>query len=379
MRCTRLTPALALALFVGATAPAFGEPAHVTLKPKAKVRVHEDAIRHVVFSPDGKYIAICSYFEAVRLLDSEKLQSIASFPGERLRAVAFSPHGKSLCVGGRHLTLWSVPDGERLFHVEQDQFLNSVAFSPDGKRIVAGGVSIIETQNGDLPEESGEMSSWDAASLRPAGPTKRFSTRIHCVAFSPDGEKLAVALAGYPDKPARVLLLNPKTAEQLTEIADVRGDAAWVTWSPDGKMLAVSGQDVLLWNVKKNKTHLRIETGLEAPAGWDVEFSPDGKTLAWAGSQSYFSQTFSLALVRLWVTDTGELRAIAPHGTMWALGVDFSPDGKTLITGSGNHEVGGWVRLYDLKQMQGNERQSTCYHCFQDLSVPSHLHHLPRE
>src|SRR5947207_15480611 len=80
----------------------------------------------------------------------------------------------------------------------------------------------------------------------------------------------------------------------------------------------------------------RIGTTRLRHGGWVimVAFSPDGKLLASSGNDN---------LVRLWEPQTGrEVRRLTGH-TGWVNTVTFAPDGKTLASGSAD----GTVRLWE--------------------------------
>ncbi len=135
-----------------------------------------------------------------------------------------------------------------------------------------------------------------------------------------------------------------------------------VAFSPDGKTLASGSADqtILLWDVTDPHapTRLAAPTGLVAPLTghtgfvYSVAFSPDGKTLA-SGSAD---QT-----IILWdVTDPhAPTRLVAPltGHTAAVQSVAFSPDGKTLASGSKDQTILLWD-VTDRARQRGWLRRS---------------------
>ncbi len=120
-----------------------------------------------------------------------------------------------------------------------------------------------------------------------------------------------------------------------------KGDVYHVEYSPDGTLLASSGQDgtLRLWNATSGEL-IRTIQAHENEANW-VSFNPNGTMLA---------STSDDGTVRLWSVQTGELlRVLSRHERAATIAL-FTHDGQQIISSSHDDRL---MKVWDVET--GNE------------------------
>ncbi len=272
-------------------------------------------IESITFSPDRKTaaLAVCAQAQGtvykVRLLDPKTGAIKKTIPlSGTVRRVVFSPNGKTLAIGGqdfprdladgpfsRTVQLWDVENGRVIKEFKQDlrvddvtksgqlDGLRDLAFSPDGKLLAAADIDfkvrLVHVETGQVQQTL-------------AGHTEV----VLAVAFSPDGKTL---VSGSFDQTVRVW--DVQTGKELRTLKGNKGQVWAVAFSPDGKLLATGGavaekgkssSEVILWDTVSWAAKRVLPSERENVSA--VAFSPDAKTFAVA------TGTQETGAIKLW-------------------------------------------------------------------------------
>lgn len=304
------------------------------------------------YSPDGKQLAlVASYFSFF------SFTSVFDPLGERTRPTVGWPSRPMTPSFEAELNLLDAQSGEAIVKLNSGRPGRAV-FSPDGL--------VLAKENGK------EIKVWNLQTGREERRLKNFKGEPNTIAFSSDGQSLAVAVTKYYHEPegnlisvigsSEIQIFEVGTWEKVLQLQNV-GMVNSLAFMPNGKLLVIGGliheqagagalPGVKLWDLH-NKTTAIYHTGGEdfARAVDLLTISRNGGLLAFKSGpdivQVLDSQTWKVKYTFDANSDADSKRPTSRFvlSLNRVIAVAFSQDGKTL---TGEVEGSG-IKLWDSR------------------------------
>jgi WD40 repeat protein len=288
-------------------------------------------------------------FAAITIDNAAQVSGLAEWREPTVTDLAWTPDDLLLAVSNQ--------TGINLYDVNTRQIRRSlypraegivdIAFSPDGNWLVSG------SRRGSMEEGyASSLELWLGPDWKPKGVLYGTASALSSMAFPSTGKTFGAAFVSPVTADNGVVFWNDVT--WIITGALQTGTALDITFSPDGRLLAVSPNRyfIWVWDLKEGQWLYRLHTSFTG-AVTRMVFSPDGITMA---SGHYDGA------VRLWDMRTGELLLTFQTDEV-IQSLAFSPDARLLATG-GSYQ-NNLVRLWSagsgqlLRSLEGHEHGVT--------------------
>jgi len=280
----------------------------------------------VAFSPDGKLLALGGY-RAVTLADPQTgavIQRLGG-PADQVLALGWASDGKRLAAAGGvaavggEVCLWDVPAAgpwppPRVVRAHEDA-ISALAWRPGTAEFATA-----------APDRVVRL--WDAGTGAPFQSLTDHVDGVLAVAFSPDGKWLAT---GSLDR--TVKLYDAASRTRVNSFANPEGVTAVAFSARSDLVVACADRQARVWPVRDGGIENPLRGHGEGDTLTSAAFSADGAWFAWGAANRR---------VRLWNGDVSGQRRELTDAADWVFSVALSPNGALVAAGAADGRAYLW-------------------------------------
>ncbi|SEQ37205.1 WD40 repeat [Nitrosomonas ureae] len=295
--------------------------------------VHENLIRTVEFSPDGRWVVTASQDNTAQVWDAATGRPVSQplLHEAFVNSAQFSPDGRWVVTASQDNTaqVWDVATGASLsLPMQHQEHVNSAQFSPDGRWVVTA-------------SSDNTARVWDAATGMPISKPMEHSGAVTSVQFSPDSRWVVTA---SEDRTARIW--DAASGIPISQPMEHDAKVTSAQFSSDSRsVITASWSDTLrVWDVS---TGIPMSQPIQHKDSIHfAQFSPDGR---WIGTASWDNTA------RVWDAATGmPISKPMEHGGT-VTSIQFSPDSRWVVTASWDNTTRVWDAASGMLQSQSME------------------------